>query len=67
MTSGGSRLTEARALTVIPCGRSPSSAVTTVTPVAKWPIAVRRSVVETVMPAGYGGTRNRLAPRRILR
>ena len=42
MTSGGSSETELRALTVIPNGRSPSSAVTTVTPVTKWPITWRK-------------------------
>ena len=50
-TIAGSRLTEVRALTVIPTGRSPSSAVTTVTPVANWPITVRKSAVETFTPA----------------
>ena len=35
ITSGGSSDTELSALTVIPNGRSPSSAVTTVTPVTK--------------------------------
>ena len=45
MTSGGSSETELRALTVIPNGRSPSSAVTTVTPVTKWPMT-RRNVSE---------------------
>src|SRR5204863_5043246 len=41
MTSGGSRLTELRAFTVIPLGRLPSRTVTTVTPVAKWPMTLR--------------------------
>ena len=41
MMSGGSRLTDDSALTVIPCGWSPSSVVTTVTPVTKWPITRR--------------------------
>src|SRR5829696_6751430 len=54
ITSGGSRLTEARALTVMPSGRSRTRAVTTATPVAKCPIALRKSPLETVMPAGYG-------------
>src|SRR6478735_5799273 len=67
ITSAGSRLTDASALTVMPRGRSPSSAVTTVTPVAKWPIAVRRSVLDTVMTAGYGGTPRHPGARRILR
>ncbi len=47
MTSGGSSETELSALTVIPKGRCPSSAVTTVTPVTKWPIT-RRNVSESI-------------------
>ena len=42
MTSGGSSDTELSALTVMPNGRSPSSAVTTVTPVTKWPMTLRK-------------------------
>ena len=38
MTRAGSSDTELSALTVIPNGWSPSRAVTTVTPVTKWPM-----------------------------
>ena len=41
MTSGGSRLTELRALTVMPRGWPLLSVVTTVTPVTKWPMTAR--------------------------
>ena len=51
MTSGGSSDTELSALTVIPNGRSPSSAVTTVTPVTKWPIT-RRNVSDAIAALG---------------
>src|SRR5512135_106853 len=57
ITSGGSRLTDARALTVIPSGRSPSRVVTMVTPVANWPMAVRKSAFGTVTRSGYAGGR----------
>ena len=43
ITSGGSSETELRALTVMPNGRSPSKADTTVTPVTKWPITRRKT------------------------
>ena len=49
---GGSRLTDARALTVIPSGRSPSSVVTTVTPVGSWPMATRKSRLGSGISAG---------------
>ena len=48
MTSGGSSETELSALTVIPKGRAPSSAETTVTPVTKWPITRRKTSVVDV-------------------
>ena len=51
MTSGGSSDTELSALTVIPNGRSPSSAVTTVTPVTKWPMTCRK-VSESMAAVG---------------
>ena len=47
ITSGGSSETELSAFTVIPNGRSPSSAVTTVTPVTKCP-STRRNVSEPI-------------------
>ena len=53
MTSGGSSETELSAFTVIPNGRSPSSAVTTVTPVTKWPMT-RRNVSEPIAVARRG-------------
>src|SRR5439155_27134549 len=56
MTSGGSRLTELSALTVIPQGRPSAWAVTTVTPVAKWPITLR-NVVRVSSIAGSVGER----------
>ena len=40
-TSGGSRLTDVSALTVIPRGRPSWSVVRTVIPVTKWPITFR--------------------------
>ena len=51
MTSGGSSETELRALTVMPNGCSPSSAVTTVTPVTKWPMT-RRNVSDGIAALG---------------
>ena len=43
MTSAGLSDTELSAFTVIPNGWSPSSAVTTVTPVTKWPMTWRKT------------------------
>jgi len=40
-TSGGSRLTDVRALTVMPRGSPSWRVVTTVIPVTKWPITAR--------------------------
>src|SRR5438309_1135591 len=41
ITSAGSSDTDEKALTVMPAGSSPSSVVTTLTPVAKWPMTSR--------------------------
>src|SRR6266849_2972934 len=40
-TSSGSRDTEQKALTVIPCNCSPTIVVRTVTPLGKWPMTER--------------------------
>ena len=64
ITSGGSSETELSAFTVMPCGWSPFSVVTTVTPVAKWPITLRKSSESGRMREVYG--RDARAPRRLL-
>ena len=51
--SGGSRDSELTALAVVPTGwPSASTEVTTVTPVAKWPIAWRKSAADTSVSLG---------------
>src|ERR1700722_5454594 len=53
--SGGSRESELTALAVVPTGwPSGSTEVTTVTPVAKWPIACRKSAPDTSPPSSLG-------------
>ena len=52
-TSGGSRLTAQKALTVRPSGCAAASrVVTTVTPVANWPIARRKDAASTLTASG---------------
>jgi hypothetical protein len=63
-SSGGSMLTEAMALAVIPASSGPCRAATTVTPVAKRPIIARSQrccssfIGATVAPAGMRSIRS---------
>jgi len=53
-TSGGSRESAANAWQVNPTGSSPA-AVTTVTPLAKWPITSRKRA-SSMLPGGTAGS-----------
>src|SRR5258706_7650091 len=58
ITRAGSSDTDEKALTVMPAGRSPSSVVTTLIPVAKWPMTSRNRVGW----ASIAGSLRRLRP-----
>src|SRR4029078_2975177 len=59
MTRAGSTDTDEKALTVIPAGCSPSKVVTTLIPVAKWPMTCRKSSGRGSILASLRGGRAR--------